>query len=877
MPRKVIHGATEGARIFWWSLYYGVRYVLAGRHGEDSDVRRSVVVREYLIRMGPLYMKAGQVLATQSGLLSKRATDEFRSFFSDLPPMSGQALRRTLARNLPAPVEEVFEHFDWEPTAVGSVAQVHRATLRDGGLVAVKVVKQGVRERLDASAWLVATLLAAAHAVAPPLRKYDLPAHFAEIRPLVTGQCDMLREARVQTEVGLNFSGHSFVRVPRPHGALCSQDVLVMDFMDGTPGQEPERAGSSPTVLARRLQDSFYSMVFFHGLFHVDPHPGNVLFGAQGTLLLLDFGLFGRLSEDEKWDLASFYYACIRKEWELAAERFTRAFVVHSGQLEENQLEYTGKLTEILREHFENETSKWSTMAFFDDGTRLLRRYGARVTTGFSLLALGLLTGEGFISQTDPEIDIWENARRFTDRFSPYMNEGVRERFDRTIGPRIPRSLAARSAAARYLVAPTHLDRFALPSAFPLIIESASGSRINDIDGNEYIDLSCGYGPHILGYAHPAVVDAIGAAAARGAVNAVGNPDELRHAERIAGAFAPGTKVILSNSGTEAVVMAFRLARAYTRKDRVAKFEGHYHGFSDQAMVSSWFRHRGDARRPDPVEGSAGAHRAAVAETLVLQYGDPSSLDRIASHAHQLACVILEPMPAAMADFDGAFLQELRDVCTRHGVVLIFDEIVTGFRVGYGGVQHLANVFPDLTCLGKIIGGGLPCGAVAGRPEIVEMARTTADPFLDVERRAFVGGTLSGNSVTSAAGLAVLDQLQAQPQIYERLRKKSVALSEAMERHALERGIPCDIKGQYSIFSITFDYAAPKLVRDRLAGSNMKANLALAYHMRARGVYVPELHTLMLGDAHSDADLEKVEQAFADSLDDMLRDGFFAL
>jgi glutamate-1-semialdehyde 2,1-aminomutase len=605
-----------------------------------------------------------------------------------------------------------------------------------------------------------------------------------------------------------------------------------------------------------------------------------VLFGEQGTLLLLDFGLVGRLTEDDRWNLASFYFACIRNEWELAVERFTRAFVARLGRLEANRAEYaefTEKLTGILRSHFEDTTSSWSTMAFFDDSTRLLREYGARVTTSFSLLALGLLTGEGFIVRTDPEIDIWANARRFTDRFSPYMSEDVRERFDATIGSSIPQSLSMRRDAARYLVAPTHLDRFVLPSAFPMMVAEADGSRIRDIDGNEYIDMSCGYGPHILGYAHPAIVRAIQEAAAKGAVNALGNPYELGLAERIAMAFQPGSKVILSNSGTEAVMTALRLARAFTRKDRVAKFEGHYHGFADQAMVSSWFRHSGDPLRPDPVAGSAGAHHPVVADTLVLQYGEPTSLERVAAHAHELACVILEPMPSALAEFDGGFLRELRDVCDRTGVLLVFDEIVTGFRVHYGGVQHLAGVFPDLTCLGKIIGGGLPCGAVVGRPEVVDAARTTGDPFLDVERKAFVGGTLSGNSVTAAAGVAVLDQLKAEPGIYAELRRKSAALSEGLARHAAERGIPCDIKGRHSIFSITFDYATPKLVRDRLAGSNMKANLALSYHMRRYGVYVPELHTLMLSDAHTDADLTQVEKAFGASLDDMQGERLFAV
>ena len=188
----------------------------------------------------------------------------------------------------------------------------------------------------------------------------------------------------------------------------------------------------------------------------------------------------------------------------------------------------------------------------------------------------------------------------------------------------------------------------------------------------------------------------------------------------------------------------------------------------------------------------------------------------------------------------------------------------------------MAGVYPDLTCLGKIIGGGLPCGAVVGRPEIVNAAKTTQDPFLDVETKSFVGGTLSGNSITAAAGYAVLRHLRDHPGIYLELERNSEQLRANLLAEAKSRGIPCDIKGNHSIFSITFDYASPKFVRDRLSGSNMKANLALSYYMRQHGVYVPELHTLMLSAAHTDADLAEIGRAFGKSLDEMKQDGLFA-
>ena len=877
MLRYGARAVVEGGRIALWTAVYGARAcaVVLGGDRTRRDLALSGLVRAYLLHLGPLYMKAGQVLATQSGLLSKRATDEFRGFFSDLPPMSRRALEKTLRRAYHRPVLDVFETFDWTPVAVGSVAEVHRATLPSGDRVAVKVVKHGVRERLWASGWVLAGLIRLGDLV-PAVRRLDGVAMFGEIRPLLVEQCDLLGEARTQVRCKDNFARHPYVRVPAPILPLCTPDVLVMEYMEGIPGQHPERVPGSRAQLARRLMDTFYSAVFFHGFYHVDPHPGNLLFTEDGGLVLLDFGLFGSLTEDEKWDLASFYYACVRKDWEVAVDRLTKAFVVHAGRIDGHLDSYRREMAAILKHHFEDVADHWSTINFFDDGTRLLRRYRARVTTSFSLLAIGLLTGEGFVSQTDADIDIWANARRFTDQFSPYMSTEVQERFDRVIVPSIPRSFALRTEAAEYLVAPTHLDRFVLPSSYPLIVESAQGCRLTDVDGHSYIDLSCGYGPHILGYAHPRIAQAIAVAARRGGINALGNRSELALAKQIAEAFPAGSKVLFGNSGTEAVVMALRLARAHTRKDRVAKFEGHYHGFTDQGMVSGWFRHRGDKARPEPVEGSAGSQRSVVRDTLVLQLGEPASLERIAEHADELAAVILEPMPAAMVVYDRPFLQALRDLCAERNIVLIFDEIVTGFRVHYGGVQHLAGVFPDLTTLGKVIGGGLPCGAVVGRAEVIDAARTTQDPFLDVETKGFVGGTLSGNSITAAAGLAMLQELERDPGIFKRLHAKSAFLRKGLFAEADQRGVPCDIKGEHSIFSITFDYASPRFVRDRLSGSNMKANLALSYYLRQHGVYVPELHTLMLSDAHTDDDLADVIRAFGRGLDEMLADGLFA-
>ncbi|MFT4086006.1 MAG: aminotransferase class III-fold pyridoxal phosphate-dependent enzyme [Gordonia sp. (in: high G+C Gram-positive bacteria)] len=865
----------EAARIAVWTVVYGVLAAVAAiTHPTQRDREYSRVLRRFLLRMGPMYTKAGQVLGTQTGLISVRGADEFREFFSGLAPMSDDELELVLQAELDGRPDAVFASFDRTAIAAGTVAQVHKARLTDGTEVAVKIVKHGVREQLQVSTWTLNKLLQTAQTLIPAVRGYDAVSHFAEISPMLVEQCDMLSEARKQQAMADNFAGHPYVRVPRVYHDHCTESLLVMEFIDATSGEDAGKVDFPAHDLSRRLQDTFYTMAFFHGLFHVDPHPGNMMFDDDGSVIMLDFGLVGSLDEDGKWALVSFYYAAIRGEWDLAVRRFTNAFVPSSTDLV-NDPEYVAAMTDVLRKHFDVISDHWSTMAFFDDATRVLRARQARVTTAFSLLGLAFLTGEGVVTMIDPTIDIWANARQFTDRFSPFMSDDLKDKFDDLIESQIPLSMQHKNDPERKVVAPTHFDRYALPSAYPLIVDSAQGCRVTDIDGNEYIDLASGYGPHILGYRPQVAADAITAAIDKGAVNALGNMEEIRLAEIIADAFGGDTRVVFSNSGTESVIMALRIARAHTGKQRVAKFEGHYHGFSDQGMVSSWFRYSGPASEPQPISNSAGAQEALVNETMVLQYGAQHSIDRVIANAGELAAVILEPMPASQAGYDADFLAKLAEACTANNVLLIFDEVVTGFRVAYGGAQTLAGVTPDLTCLGKIIGGGLPGGAVAGRASVIATARTSDDPFVDLERKAFVGGTMSGNSVSAAAGAAVLGHLRDNPAVYQDLHDKTEYLKSALEEAGRTAGVNCRIKGARSIFSISFDYAKPKLVRDQLAGANIKATLALSYYMRKHGVYLPELHTMLLNDAHSTADLDVVAAAFYESLMEMDKEGFF--
>jgi glutamate-1-semialdehyde 2,1-aminomutase len=697
--------------------------------------------------------------------------------------------------------------------------------------------------------------------------------NFRDIRDALARQTNLSIERRNQESVAGSFSGDAHVIAPRVHREYCRDGILVMDFIEGRRGYDPPGSPEHRQHLAARMQDAFYTMVYLHGRFHVDPHPGNLLFLPDGRLCLLDFGLVGKLTEQEKWELSGFYYACVRHEWAQASERFIGLFVATDeiGPLPSDPC-FTAAITRVLQEHFRDRTGRWSTVGFVSAAAQLLRSRRLRMKPGMSLLILSLLTGEGYLQDVDPSIDIWANARRFVDRASPFIDQRVKARFDAAF--RAPVTDGWRTRAHQSLVAPTHLDRFVLPSEYPLIVKTAQGAYLEDVEGRKYVDLSGGYGPHILGYGHPVVRAAVSEAVAERGVNALATVDEILLAELIVAALPGAESVIFANSGSEAIAMAFRLARAATGRQRVAKFEGHFHGQSDQGLVSAWFRFAGEEEQPTAVAGSAGALDEVVSNTMVLQQGSDRSLEAIRRNSRDLACVICEPMPSATCQIDAPFLRKLAQVCRECDVPLIFDEVVTGFRVGPSGVQGMIGVEPDLTCLGKIIGGGLPCGAVAGRRRLIDVAKSSGDPFLDIQSKAFVGGTFSGNAATCAAGRSVLSHLAGNPELYVQLAERTTWLRRSTLCAAANLDIPLKVSAAPGILSLGFSGRESRTVRERLNGGNFRANLALSYYMREAGVYLPELHTLMLSMAHDTPELLIIEDAFKRSFSAMKRDGF---
>ncbi|MFI9503287.1 aminotransferase class III-fold pyridoxal phosphate-dependent enzyme [Nocardia sp. NPDC052566] len=845
------------------------------RRGTSRDQRQADAILAFLLRMGPIYIKIGQIAATRSDLLPESWVDTLRVLQDQTPHMTEAQTRRAIERELGGALENTFSAFDLTPIASASVAQVHTAVLRDGRKVAVKLVKDSVPEQIEDSLSSLGTLVRLVHAAVPPVRYLDVPRRFDEVARLLRPQADMTHEADKQRRIHANLKAHPFVKVPAVLTGFVTKRMLVMEYMDGIPGKRVDTVPFPRERLAQRLQDIIYTMLYMHGICHGDPHPGNVMFTPDGELVLLDYGVTVELSEDEKWGLSSFYYACTRKEWEIAVDRFTSHFVTAGAPLAKQRDTYVAEMVEVLKYHFDVSTNRWSTVAYFNDVNAVLRKYDSRYTTNFTKVELVFLSGEGFATQIDPGIDIWANARKFTDRYSPYMSAEVERRFEADFQEQMPTSLALRDRARSSLVAPTHIDRYFFPSGFPVFVKEAVGSTLRDFDGNEYIDLSAGYGPHLLGYAHPAITSAIAEGLERGLVNGIGNAAEIELAELLVDAFPAAEQAVLCNSGTEAILFAIRICRGYRRRSLVAKFEGHYHGFSDQGLVSSWFRFSGERGRPEPVAGSLGSDPAAVAGTVVLQYGDIAGLRRLREHADELACVILEPMPTSVVALNIEFLTELRRVCTELGIPLVFDEVVSGFRVAYGGVQVLADIEPDLTCLGKVIGGGLPVGAVIGREQFISMAKSSQDPFYDYENKVFAGGTLSGNSLTCTAGLGALRYLGAHQEIYEQLETNTQRLAQMLREATEERDIACRISARNSIFSLNFSHREAGLYRDRMAGSNFKATIALAYYMRRHQVYLPELHSFQISAAHTIEDLDQVAHAFGKSLDEMLADQLF--
>lgn len=381
----------------------------------------------------------------------------------------------------------------------------------------------------------------------------------------------------------------------------------------------------------------------------------------------------------------------------------------------------------------------------------------------------------------------------------------------------------------------------------PVFITQAAGATLTDADGKKYIDFVCSWGPMIAGHAHPDVVAAVQETAAFGTSFGAPTPTEIDLARMVVEALPSVEKVRFVNSGTEATMSAVRLARGYTGKKIVVKFDGCYHGHADSFLVKA-----GSGLITLGIPGSPGVPEEIVQNTLSIPYNDPQTLERtLRDESLQIACVIVEPVAGNMGCVppEPGFLAKLRELTSELGVVLIFDEVITGFRLGYGGAQQYYNIMPDLTCLGKIIGGGLPVGAYGGKAEIMNCVAPDGP--------VYQAGTLSGNPLAMSAGIATLKLLQ-QPGFYERLEEKAAGYAGELGRIADAVGVDVQLN---RVGSMMTGFFSSQPVTDFT--SAMQADGArYGQHYRQmleQGIYLApsQFEVAFISAAQSEQDLEK--------------------
>jgi len=389
----------------------------------------------------------------------------------------------------------------------------------------------------------------------------------------------------------------------------------------------------------------------------------------------------------------------------------------------------------------------------------------------------------------------------------------------------------------------------------PFFVKSARGATLTTADDRELIDFVCTWGPAIHGHNHPRIRAAIAAALEKGTSFGTPNPYEVEMAELIVRLVPSIRKVRMCNSGTEATMSAIRLARGFTRRDKIIKFSGCYHGHSDSLLIKA-----GSGALTHGNPDSAGVPASFARETIVLPYNDAPAVEAaFAAHPGEIACIILEPYPANVGLIlpEAGYLAKLRDLCTHAGALLIFDEVMTGFRLATGGVQEIERIVPDLTTLGKIIGGGLPVGAFGGRADVMD--------FLAPLGPVYQAGTLSGNPLAMAAGIAAL-QLLEEENPYPRLEILGRQIRDTLLDATRAKGLPAQVPQTGSMFSL---YFSPTPVRDYATALQTDAALfgKFFHACLAKGVYLPPsaYETCFISTAHAgtaiDQACERMSQA----------------
>jgi glutamate-1-semialdehyde 2,1-aminomutase len=387
----------------------------------------------------------------------------------------------------------------------------------------------------------------------------------------------------------------------------------------------------------------------------------------------------------------------------------------------------------------------------------------------------------------------------------------------------------------------------------PVFIKKGEGCRITDEDGNVYIDYVGSWGPLILGHSHPEVVAALRNVADRGTSYGIPTRIEIDMARKVVEMVPSIEMVRMVNSGTEAAMSAIRLARGYTGRKKIIKFDGCYHGHADSLLVKS-----GSGLITFGIPGTPGVPEEIVQHTISLPYNDPDTVREVMERAgEEVAAIIVEPVAANMGVVlpKAGYLEGLRRICTEYGSLLIFDEVITGFRLAPGGAQQLFGIMPDLTCLGKIIGGGLPVGAYGGKKEIMERVAPSGD--------VYQAGTLSGNPLAMSAGLSVLNVL-SRGGIYEQIEKQNAYLCSGLEEAAGSAGVFVRLNSIASL-GCGFFTKEPVFDLESAARSDTEAYGVFFREMLKRGVYLApsQFEAFFVSAAHGKEDLDRtIEAAF---------------
>lgn len=391
----------------------------------------------------------------------------------------------------------------------------------------------------------------------------------------------------------------------------------------------------------------------------------------------------------------------------------------------------------------------------------------------------------------------------------------------------------------------------------PIFFTDARGSHLTDADGNDYIDYVGSWGPMILGHSHPRVVNALHAQLER--ATSFGAPTEVEiHLAEMITRFIPSIELVrMVNSGTEATMSAIRLARAFTKREKILKFEGCYHGHGDSFLIKA-----GSGAATLGIPDSPGVTAATARDTLTARFNDADAVEQLVNeNRDQIAAIIVEPIVGNMGCVPPAagFLQTLRDICTREGIVLIFDEVMTGFRVARGGAQQRFGITPDLTTLGKIIGGGLPVGAYGGRKEIMSLVAPLGPMYQ--------AGTLSGNPLAMTAGIETLREIESNPDFYSQLEAKAARLERGIRDNCTSLGISLTQNRVGSMFTLFFTDAAVTNYDDAKRSDVQK--FASYFHaMLERGIYLApsQFEAAFISIMHTDEEIDRTIAANKESL-----------